>query len=64
MRLAIISDSALIITVVVHEDLSHLPVIEIVEVPHCVLRSGYQIQQHMRRLNPSHELMLQVNYTN
>ena len=57
--LTVISYGALVITVVVHEDLSHLPVVEVVQVPDGVLRAGDQIKEDVGGLHAGHELVLE-----
>ena len=42
----------------VHQDLLHLPVVEVVKVPHGVLSSGDQVQEDRPGGDPGHELML------
>ena len=42
----------------VHQDLLHLPVVEVVKVPHRVLGPGDQVQEDRPGWDPGHELML------
>ena len=42
----------------VHQDLLHLPVVEVVQVPHGVLGPGYQVQQDGPGGDPGHKLVL------
>ena len=51
-------DSALRLHHLVHQDLLHLPVVEVVQVPHGVLGPGDQVQEDRPGGDPGHELVL------
>ena len=52
------ADSALGLHHLVHQDLLHLPVVEVVQVSHSVLGPGDQVQEDRPGGDPCHELML------
>jgi hypothetical protein len=55
----VISNCALVVSVpVVHEDLLHLSVIQVVQVANGVLRPGDQVQQDVSGFHASHKLVL------
>ena len=62
--LTVVADGALVITVVVHEDLSHLAVVQVVQVSHGVLRAGNQVQEDVGGLHTSDKLMLKKKMQN
>lgn len=57
--LTVVSNGALVITVVVHEYLPHLPVVEVVQVSDGVLGASDQVQEHVGRLHTGNKLMLE-----
>ena len=52
------ADGALRLHHLVHQDLLHLPVVEVVQVSHGVLGSRYQVQQDCPGGDPGYELVL------
>ena len=54
----VIADGAMIITVVIHQDLLHFSVIQVVQISDRIFRPRNQIQQNGRGLDTSDELML------
>ena len=56
--LNISSNGALCLHHLVHQDLLHLSVVEVVEVSHGVLGSGYEVEKNCPGWNPGYKLML------
>jgi hypothetical protein len=50
-----------VITVVIHKDLFHLAVVQVVEVTDCILRSGNEVEQNGGGFDTSDKLVLQNN---
>ena len=51
-------DGALRLNHLVHQDLLHLPVVEVVEVSHSVLGSRYEVEKNRPGWDPRYKLML------
>ena len=56
--ITVIPDGAMIITVVIHQDLFHFSVVQIVQISDRIFRSRDQIQQNGRGFDTSDELVL------